>query len=114
MKFTTDTTSFPSSKEFDACANETCCNHGTCVDGYCECDEGWMGARCCEQNCSGAINKPYCTTKEDEYDENGCKTIHYYPAPCGTDEYCDGGTGCKIDGSKCTAPQTYVSEETEE
>ena len=95
--FTTDTDTLPSRGEFDACKNENCCGHGTCNPdtGYCECNDGWMGDRCCEQNCPLPDRVQTCLSLDNEYDENDCISIQYYKVPCRAGSYCDLNGECQ-------------------
>ena len=101
--FTTDTTSLPTQGEFDACKNENCCGHGTCNPdtGYCECNDGWMGDRCCEQNCPLPDRVQTCLSLDNEFDENGCISKQYYKVPCQEEfnEYCDANGECQECGT---------------
>lgn len=54
------TTAPPTPPPFCVDGDDTCGEHGTCVDGECVCDDGWTG-----QYCDIAIHPPANTTKED-------------------------------------------------
>ncbi len=45
----------------DPCATVNCGEHGTCVDGTCECEDGWTGELCDEQEIKTCSDNSDCT-----------------------------------------------------
>jgi len=83
---------------FTECADPTCNGHGQCVDGTCECDDGWDGHTCawnCPLDCGADEGRGRCM-------KDGCKCIRRY-----------NGDACQFDASGNLVVDPNLEEEYE-
>ncbi|MBU1017758.1 hypothetical protein KKA33_01890 [Patescibacteria group bacterium] len=74
------------------CDDVDCGSHGDCVDGVCDCDDGWQGDSCDEQNlCFGIeCGNGDCVNGECACDDN------YYGKTCGVYFDCSDSLACAL------------------
>ena len=101
----------------------SCTEDGVCSFGSKQCGTGCQedGTNCSTGTCIAdeCTDETTLTRVNNQYygcysETNGTKCYKYGTAYVRYKNGVECGTGCKIDGSNCSAPQTCVSEETEE